>query len=86
MKLFVQDDLTFIYCVCVFLDNSFAAVLNAHEIVVEKAAFPNFTSPVELFYYISISLWRLISFHFLNLLMQLTTYTLLSKTLKTIIF
>lgn len=39
MKLFVQDDLILIYCVCVFLDNSFAAVLNAHEIVVEKAAY-----------------------------------------------
>lgn len=38
VKLFVQDDLIFIYCVCVFLDTSFAAVLNAHEILVEKAA------------------------------------------------
>lgn len=39
MKLFVQDDLIFIYCVCVFLDTSFAVVLNAHAIVVEKAAY-----------------------------------------------
>lgn len=86
-KLFIQGELVFIYCACVFLDISFAAFQIAHEIVVERAAYSygNFTSPVKSFH--NNYQHFFLEIYFISYIYQLhLTIDTVSKSLKTIVF